>query len=410
MPPQFRHAGSAWRGLRDLPRGVWALGLVSLFMDVSSEMIHSILPVFLVIVLGASTEMVGLVEGVGEATASVTKIFSGWLSDALGRRKLLVGVGYSVGALMKPIFALAPSVSWVLGARFLDRVGKGIRGAPRDALIGDLAPAAQRGAAYGLRQSLDTSGAVLGPLLALALMERFHDRFRPVMGWAVLPGLISVALVILAVHEAPRAKATRTGARASPIHWRDRQRLGGAFWAVVAVGAVLTLARFSEAFLILRARQVGMPIALVPLVLVLMNAVYALSAYPVGALSDRWGRQRLLAGGFGVLIAADAVLAFASGIGAVMTGVALWGLQLGMTQGLLAAWVADSAPAMRRASAFGLFSLATGMVLLASSVLAGALWQLSGSRATFLAGAAVTALGLLGLAVLGPAGRARGRS
>ena len=394
-------------GLRGLPRGVWALGLVSLFMDISSEMIHSILPVFIVTVLGAGTGMVGLIEGLGESTGAVSKMFSGWLSDRLGRRKLLVGAGYAIGTVMKPVFALAPSVSWVLGARFVDRVGKGIRGAPRDALIGDLATPAQRGAAYGLRQSLDTVGAVLGPLLALALMERFHDRFRLVMGWAVLPGLVSVALVVLAVHD-PR------GARAAPgrvpIRWRERHSLGGIFWAVVAVGAVLTLARFSEAFLILRARQLGMPLALVPLVLVLMNVVYSLSAYPAGVLSDRWGREWLLAGGFLVLIAADAVLALAAGVATVMAGAALWGLQMGMTQGLLAAWVADTAPAERRATAFGVFNLATGIVLLPASLVAGALWQIAGSRATFLAGAAFSAAGLLGLALLARGRGARGRT
>ncbi len=376
-------------------------------MDISSEMIHSILPVFLVTVLGASTGMVGLIEGLGESTSAVSKMFSGWLSDRLGRRKLLVGAGYGIGTVMKPVFALAPSVSWVLGARFFDRVGKGIRGAPRDALIGDLVMAGQRGAAYGLRQTLDTVGAVLGPLLALALMERFHDRFRVVMGWAVVPGLVSVALVVLAVHDPrrPRAAAGRV-----PMHWRERHSLGGTFWAVVAVGAVLTLARFSEAFLILRARQLGMPLALVPLVLVLMNVVYALSAYPAGWLSDRWGRERLLAGGFLVLIAADAVLALAAGIATVMAGVALWGLQMGMTQGLLAAWVADSAPADRRATAFGVFNLATGVVLLPASLVAGTLWQAAGSRATFLAGAVFSAAGLLGLALLARGRGARGRT
>jgi MFS family permease len=410
MPPPVRKADSRARDLRGLPRGVWALGLVSLFMDISTEMIQSILPMFLVSVLGASPETVGLIEGVGEATASMTKMFSGWLSDALGRRKLLVGAGYAVGAVMKPVFALATSVSWVLGARFVDRVGKGIRGAPRDALIGDLAPAAQRGAAYGLRQSLDTLGAVLGPLIALALMERFHDRFRLVMGWAVLPGLVSVATVVLAVREPVRAPASGTRARAAPIDWRDRRSLSGTFWMVVAVGAVLTLARFSEAFLILRAREAGMRVALVPLVLVLMNVVYAITAYPLGALSDRWGRERVLAAGFAMLIAADIALALAPGIGAVMAGVALWGLQMGLTQGQLAAWVADSAPGELRASAFGVFNLATGIVLLASSLLAGALWQVGGSRATFLAGAAFTVLGLLGLALLARARRARVRS
>jgi len=387
-----------------LPRSIWALGCVSLFMDVSSEIVHSLLPVFLVTVLGASVATVGLIEGIGEATASVSKLFSGWLSDRLGRRKALAVIGYGLGALSKPLFALAPNASWVLAARFSDRVGKGIRGAPRDALVGDLAPPELRGAAYGLRQSLDTAGAFAGPLLAMILMALLADDFRLVFWIAVVPGVIAVAILVLAVREPP-ATRPRGEARAL-IRWIDLGRLGGRFWGVVGVGAVLTLARFSEAFLILRAQGAGLPLALVPLVLVVMNVVYAASAYPMGVLSDRLDRRLVLAAGFLVLILADIVLAFAPGIRVVMIGVALWGLHMGMTQGLLAALVVDTVPTERRGAAFGLFHFASGLALLLASVVAGVLWELIGPSATFLAGAAFTAVGLAGAVVL--AGRGAG--
>lgn len=381
-----------------LPRGIWALGLVSMFMDISSEMIHSLLPVFLVTVLGASAVTVGLVEGIGEATASISRLFSGWLSDRLGKRKALTVIGYGLGALSKPLFALAPTPSWVLVARFSDRIGKGIRGAPRDALVGDLAPPGLRGAAYGLRQSLDTVGAFAGPLLAMALMAQFADDFRLVFWLAVVPGLIAVVILVLGVREPAEARPL-ADARV-PIRWSELGRLGCLFWGVVAVGTVLTLARFSEAFLILRAEDAGLSLALIPLVLVVMNVVYAASAYPMGALSDRYDRRLVLAAGFVALILADIVLALAAGIWLVMLGIGLWGLHMGMTQGLLAALVADTAPTDLRGTAFGLFNLASGVALLLASLIAGLLWELTGPFATFLAGAAFAATGLVGTAAL----------
>jgi MFS family permease len=375
---------------RAIPRAVWALGLVSMLMDISSEMIHGLLPVFLVSVLGASTTMVGLIEGVGEGTASISKLFSGWLSDRLGRRKALTVAGYGLSALSKPLFALATSVSWVLAARFSDRIGKGIRGAPRDALIGDLVPAGSRGAAYGLRQALDTVGAFAGPLTAMALMAGLHDDFRRVFWLALIPGVLSVLVLVIGVREPPhQATVPQT-----PVKLDDCRSFGRAYWAVVAVGAVLTLARFSEAFLILRAQSAGLPLTLAPLVLVVMNIVYAASAYPLGALSDRANRTRLLALGFVTLIAADLILAWAPNLWIVMGGVAVWGLHLGMTQGLLAALVADACPVNLRASAFGVFNFASGVALLVASVLAGILWARIGPSATFIAGAAFTVLGL----------------
>jgi MFS family permease len=362
-------------------------------MDASSEMIHSLLPVFLVSVLGASTVTVGLIEGMGEATAAISKLFSGWLSDRAGKRKALTIAGYGLAALSKPLFPLASSVGWVFAARFVDRVGKGIRGAPRDALIADLTPPELRGAAFGLRQALDTVGAVAGPLIALGLMAMFDDNFRLVFWIAVIPAIAAVVVLAVAVREP--AAARRTAPRAL-VDWTIVRRLGRPFWIVVLVGAVLTLARFSEAFLILRARDVGLSIALAPMVLIVMNVVYAASAYPAGALSDRHGRRALLAIGFATLIAADIVLALASSVWIAMIGIVLWGLHLGLTQGLLSALVADTTPAEHRGSAFGLFNFASGVALLLASVIAGALWEAIGPSATFLAGAAFTAIGLAG--------------
>lgn len=381
-----------------MPRSIWALGIVSLLMDTSSEMIHSLLPVFLVASLGASAAVVGLIEGAGETAAAFTKVFSGWLSDRTGRRKALTVFGYSLGALAKPFFAVATSAGWVLGARLGDRVGKGIRGAPRDAMVGELAPLSLRGAAYGLRQSLDSVGAIAGPLLAIVLMGAFAGEYRRVFWVAVIPAALAVLVLVFGVRE-PARSATQTTPN-GVLHWRDVVGLGRNFWLVVVVGSVFTLARFSEAFLILRAQHAGLSAALVPLTLVVMNAVYASSAYPVGALSDRVSRWTLLQLGFAVLLLADVVLAFAPSLGVVFLGIALWGLQMGMTQGLLAALVADTAPSDRRGTAFGVFHLATGVALLLASVVAGVLWDHVGPSATFLIGAGFTLCGIVGAAML----------
>jgi MFS family permease len=383
-----------------IPRGVWMLGFVSLFMDVSSEMIHALLPVFLLTTVGASAVVIGLIEGVAEATASIVKVFSGVLSDWFGRRKLLAVIGYGLGALSKPLFPLAGSAGLVLAARFVDRVGKGIRGAPRDALVADLTPPAIRGAAYGLRQSLDTVGAFAGPLLAIGLMLASGGDIQLVFWLAVIPAVISVAILVGGVHEPETARPAK--AARSPIRREELRRLGGAYWRVVAVAAVLTLARFSEAFLVLRAQEAGLAMALVPLVLVVMNLAYGLSAYPAGLLADRRDPKRLLVLGFGVLVAADLVLAFDGGLWAVLAGTALWGLHMGLTQGVLAALVAETVPADRRGTGFGLFILAGGLALLLASTLAGGLWSWAGSGATFLAGAGLTVIGLAGAVLLLP--------
>ncbi|MBS1217242.1 MAG: ral substrate transporter:Major facilitator superfamily 1 [Proteobacteria bacterium] len=376
-----------------IPRGVWMLGFVSLFMDISSELIHSLLPVFMVSSLGASMVFVGIVEGIAEATALIVKVFSGTLSDYLGRRKGLTVLGYGLGALSKPLFALALTMHWVLAARFMDRIGKGIRGAPRDALIADLTPPEIRGAAYGLRQSLDTVGAFAGPLLAIGLMLAFAGDFRTVFWFALIPAALSVLLLVFGVHEPDRPAGH--GKLRSPIRWRTLRNLGAAFWWVVAIGGVFTLARFSEAFLILRARDFGLADAWAPLVLVVMNVVYAFSAFPLGRLADRVSHRTLLISGLMLLIAADVVLAQAQGLAAVALGVVLWGVHMGMTQGLLSTMVAAAAPPELRGTAFGCFNLVSGTAMLFASVLAGLLWDTLGAMTTFYAGAAFAALSLV---------------
>ena len=383
-----------------IPRGVWMLGFVSLFMDVSSELIHSLLPVFMVTGLGASVLLVGVVEGVAESTALIVKVFSGVISDYFGKRKGLAVLGYGLGALSKPIFALALSVDWVLAARFMDRIGKGIRGAPRDALVADLTPPEIRGAAYGLRQSLDTVGAFIGPLLAIGLMVLWAGDFRTVFWFAVIPAVIAVLLLLFGVEE-PGAARGRSNP-ASPIRWQMLRDLGGAYWWVVAAGGVFTLARFSEAFLILRAQQLGLPDAYAPVVFVVMNVVYALSAYPMGRLADRMNHRALLGAGLVVLVLADLALAGAAGLGTVAVGVALWGVHMGMTQGLLATMVAGVAPANLRGTAYGFFNLASGIAMLIASVLAGLLWDTLGSAATFYAGAVFSLLAFMLLALRRP--------
>ena len=364
-----------------------------MFMDISSEMIHALLPVYLVTVLGISTLTIGFIEGIAEASANITKIFSGALSDWLGKRKLLTTIGYGLAAFTKPIFPLATTVGWVVAARFVDRIGKGIRDAPRDALIADIASAQMRGASFGLRQSLDTVGAMVGPLAAIALMALSSDNFRFVFWMAVVPAFISLAIMVFAVREPPRREAAGKGR----LRLADLKRLSKPFWAVVGVATVLTLARFSEAFLILRSQNVGLPVALVPIVMVIMNVVYALAAYPAGMLSDRLGRGGLLAVGILCLIVADLILALGTSIILAMVGVVFWGFHMALTQGLFASLVADTAPADLRGTAFGVFNFAGGIAMLVASILAGGLWDAYGPAATFLAGGGLASVALTGL-------------
>jgi MFS family permease len=394
-PIKKTSTGNVWR---TMPGGIWALGFVSMLMDISSEMIHALLPLYMVTVLGTSVLAVGLIEGIAEATASITKVFSGALSDRLGKRKLLAALGYGLAALSKPIFPLAGSLDWLIGARFIDRIGKGIRGAPRDALVADITPPAIRGAAFGLRQTLDTVGAFLGPLLAIGLMWLTANHFQTVFWVAVIPAFLAVAVLLVFVHEPKQVEGTHR-VRA-PLSRRELARLGAGYWWVVGVAAVFTLARFSEAFLILRGQAVGLAPMWAPAVLVLMGVAYSLSAYPAGALSDRVSRVAVLGAGLILLIAADLTLAFAPGIEGLVVGVVLWGLHMGFTQGVFAALIADCAPAELRGTAFGMFNLLTGLALLLASVIAGALWDTVGFQGTFLMGGGFAVLTLLGLWVI----------
>ncbi|HEX9946952.1 MAG TPA: MFS transporter [Allosphingosinicella sp.] len=388
-----------------LPRSVVALGFVSLAMDLSSEIVHALLPLFMVGTLGLSVAAVGLIDGVAESTASITRVFSGWISDRIGRRKPLILLGYGLGALSKPLFPLAGGALAVLAARFADRIGKGIRGAPRDALIADICPAGIRGRAFGLRQSMDTAGAFAGPLIAIGLMLLLANDIRTIFWIAVIPAVIAVAIVLFAVEEP--AAAPGSAAR-QPLRLADLKRLDRLYWGLVAIGILFTLARFSEAFLILKASDSGLPLWLAPAVLVVMNLVYSAAAYPAGIASDRIGSRGLLLASLAVLVAADLLLALVPGLVAAFAAIGLWGLHMGLSQGLLSRLVADRSPGPLRGSAFGLFNLATGVAMLVASVTAGLLWDRVGPAATFLAGAGFAVAAALAIAFPLPAGERRG--
>lgn len=391
-PPSHQPSASSWRAL---PAGIWALGFGSLFMDVSSEMIHSLLPIFMVTTLGVSMVTVGFIEGIAQATAAILKVFSGTLSDYLGKRKFLMILGYGLAAFTKPIFPLAESIGWVFTARFIDRIGKGIRGAPRDALVADITPVTLRGSAYGLRQALDSVGALLGPLLAVVFMIWLANDIRAVMWLAVVPAFISVTLLVIYVREPEREPAPDQVK--APLTLTDIRRLPLRYWLVVGLGAVFTLARFSEAFLVLRAEDIGLALGYVPVVMVVMNLFYAGAAYPAGAAADRLRPRTLLLIGLALLIAADVLLAVATEAIAVLAGAALWGLHMAFTQGLLSKLVADRVPAHLRGTGFGIFNLVSGGALLLASIIAGALWSTLGPAATFLAGASFAALAAIGI-------------
>jgi MFS family permease len=370
-----------------------------MFMDISSELVHSLLPIFMSSVLGASMLTIGLVEGFAEASAAITKVFSGVLSDHWHKRKALVVLGYGLSAATKPLFPLASAIGWVAGARFVDRIGKGVRGAPRDALVADITPPRLRGGAYGLRQALDTTGAFVGPLSAIAFMALLGDDIRAVLWIAVVPAVAAVVLLVAAVREPVSTTKVHL-----PISLRNVTRFGRPFWWVVVLGTVFTLARFSEAFLILRAQDAGLTVGQVPLVLVIMNAFYMAGAYPAGATADRLEPKGLLLWGLGVLIAADLVLAAAPSVGAVLVGAGLWGMHMALTQGLFLKLIADAAARELRGTAFGVFNLASGLALLAASVVAGALWSSVGPSATFAVGAAFATVAGIGLMIYRPVG------
>ena len=390
---------------RKLPKGIWALGFVSMFMDISSELVHSLLPIFMATTLGASMVTIGVVEGFSEAAAAFTKVFSGVISDYFRKRKFLAVIGYGLAAITKPVFPLATSIGWVFGARLVDRIGKGIRGAPRDALVAEIAPLQLRGAAYGLRQALDSIGAFVGPLLAVVFMLWLENDIKAVLWVAILPAFIAVLVLIIGVRE-PESQ-NRTAADGNHLTWNDAGRLQRRFWLVVGLGAVFTLARFSEAFLVLRALDVGLVIGYVPVIMIVMNIAYALFAYPAGAAADRFSSRTLLLCGLGMLVVADIVLALAASPGIALLGSAFWGLHMALTQGLLSKLVADTAPADLRGTAFGIFNLVSGGALLLASVIAGALWSTFGASATFITGAAFAALSAIGLLFYGEQGGAQ---
>lgn len=388
--------------MKRLPGGVVALGFVSMFMDMSSEMIHALLPLYLTTTLGASALIVGLIEGAGEALAQVVKLFSGAFSDHSGKRKPMAVLGYGLSAATKPFFALAGTPVLVLGARLADRLGKGIRGAPRDALVADLVAPSQRGAAYGLRQTLDSVGAVAGPMIALGLMVLLAGDMNLIFALATLPALASVAILVIFVREPVRHR--REEPAPSPSLAGLRQ-MPGAVWVVVGLGALMTLSRISEAFLILRGAEMGLSAAYAPLMLAVMNLVYALVSWPAGTLSDRIGKGGLLTAGLAVLAGSHLLLALGGGPVAVLGAAALWGLHMGLTQGILSAMVADAAPVGRRGTAFGIFNLTSGLALLAGNAAAGAVWAFSGAEAAFLAAATVSLVTLAGFGLFGPSSR-----
>jgi MFS family permease len=391
---------------RKLPRGIWVLGFVSLFMDISSELVHSLLPIFMTTVLGASMVTVGIIEGVAEGVAATTKVFSGAVSDYFRKRKLLAVIGYALGALTKPVFPLATSIGWVFGARFVDRIGKGIRGAPRDALIADITPPSLRGAAFGLRQALDSVGAFVGPLLAVVYMILFANDIKAVLWVAMVPAFIAVFLLIFAFREPEPAESITCSK--NRLRLRDVKCLPLRYWLIVMLGAVFTLARFSEAFLILRAQDVGLAIAYVPAIMIVMNIVYSVFAYPAGVAADRISARKLLVFGLGLLVAADVILAIAASPPFAFLGVAFWGLHMALTQGLLSKLVADTAPSELRGTAFGVFNMVSGGMLFLASIIAGSLWSIYGASATFIAGASFAALAAMGLLLYRPNDRATG--
>lgn len=385
---------------RKLPTSIWVLGFVSLLMDTSSELVHSLLPIFMTTVLGASVFTVGIIEGIAEATAAITKVFSGIISDYFRKRKFFVVLGYGLAAISKFVFPLATTIGWVFGARFADRIGKGIRGAPRDALIADIVPPPMRGVGFGLRQALDSVGAFIGPLLALTFMIWFANDIRMVLWVAVVPALLAVILLIVAVREpAPTEHDKLIGQHVSISALKY---LPLKYWYVVALGAVFTLSRFSEAFLILRAQDVGLVIEYVPTIMIVMNIVYALFAYPAGVVADRYSARKLLLFGLAVLAIADIILAFANSVSLVYLGAIFWGLHMAVTQGLLSKMVADTAPSRLYGSAFGIFNLVSGIALLLASIIAGALWSTYGASFTFVAGAMFAILAATGLLLYRP--------
>jgi len=384
--------------LKKIPKSIWTLGIVSLFMDISSEIIHSLLPIFMVSILGSSIIAIGIVEGISEATFLLIRIFSGVLSDYLGKRKIISVIGYGISALSKPLFPLANSVSLILIARFFDRLGKGVRESPRDALIGDIAPKSIRGACFGLRQSLDTIGALIGPIVAILGLLIFSNNIRAILWVSVIPAILSVVIFIVGIHDVEH-KYTEDE-KTFIFKFKNIFKIGTEYWQIVLIGGLLNLARFSDAFLILKAYELGLPITYVPLVMVLMNCFYAVSSYPAGILSDNINRKFILIIGIVFLIIADLVLAFTDSTWMLALGVGFWGMHMAFTKGILDAMVTDTASIRLLGSAYGIFNFVCGIAVLFASIISGVLWQVYGPFYSFSVGAFLAFLACLSLSLL----------
>lgn len=362
-----------------IPRTVWVLGFVSLLMDISSEMIHALLPLFMAGTLGASAIWIGLVEGIGEGTALIAKVFSGVVADRFGHKKRLVFAGYFLGVISKPVFALAGSMPVVLAARFFDRIGKGLRGAPRDAIVADVTDESIRGAAYGLRQSLDAAGAFVGPLLATLLLLLWTEELRSIFWIALIPGAACLALILFGVED----NVTPT-VNTKHIAWKDLKIvMTPAFVQLVILGTLFSLARFSNAFIVLRAADIGIEHAWIPMTVVLMNIAFSLSSYPFGKLADKLNPMKLLALGMVLLALANLLFAYAANYRILATGIVLFGMHLGATQGIFSTIISEIAPSEVRATAFGIFNFFSGLALLASGLVAGSLWEYMGAQYCF---------------------------
>lgn len=368
------------------PKNVFTAGLVSLFMDISSEMIYPILPIFLTTVLGASKSTIGIIEGIAESTASILKIFSGWLSDKLGKRKFLMTIGYGVSVLSRPIMATAGNWTDVLTARFVDRFGKGVRTAPRDAIIADSVENNNLGKAFGFHRSLDTLGAVIGPGIAFFVLAMFMNNFRLVFWLSLIPGIIAVCLIIFFITE---KRHVREGAELPRLTFKD---FNGDFRHYILVITVFSIGNSSDAFLILRAENVGVPKEFIPIIYLIFNLVYSLSSTPLGILADKIGMKRMILFSFIFYAGIYAGLAFATGKLHIIALFILYGLFKGMSEGTQRAYLASTAPPERKATAFGIYHMTVGIALLPASIIAGALWDKIGPEATFLYGTATALL------------------
>lgn len=365
-------------------------------MDLSSEIYHALLPAFITLILGLPATALGAIDGVAEATASFAKLFSGRLSDRSLKRKQWVMAGYGLAALSKPLFPLATSAPALLAARFADRVGKGVRGSPRDAMIADETPPEIRGRAFGLRQALDTAGALLAPLVAIGLMAWLASDIRAVFWIAVIPAGISFLLAWLALRE----PETHLGPIKQSPFFHGFRELDSRTKRLLQVGFLFTLARFSESFLILKGIGIGLSEAMSPLTLAIFNLAYVALAYPAGAMSDRMRPANLLALGMLALIAGNLVLAGTGGFTGLVIGTTLWGAHMALTQGIFSRMIADSAPDHLRATSFGAFWFVTGIGSLLASLGAGWMWDRQGSSATFITSAIVAGVALAMLSLL----------